>query len=733
VGRLKLTSPGILLILAVVAAGGIFLLDLFYLSPYVTGQKESAFKERAAEAEASANQGFALQKQHLARAVEVRGAHPSLRRALHAEDAAEFAAFCDEAFAPLEIDLAWLTTPSGDPLAAWSRRDGLARSTPGDTCGALAEVSSAPARSGMLSLADGVVLFARQEVLAEDGRPAGSLWAARRLDRSLLRDLSPGTMRSLVLVTSEQRPKESYWLTENDSLTVTWPAMDAIGRPVGYFRAEVSAGQIVRQATVARRMILIVLSLCVGLVLLVILGTHMLIAGPVVRLLSRLQQLEQGESSAAELARDLHGEPLVLARRLESAFDRLAHQSKTDPLTGLANRRHFEEVLECFYHQARRYSRPLSVILVDIDFFKAINDTGGHQLGDDLLKVVARAIEKASRKADLPARFGGDEFAILLPETPSQDAGAVADRIGTLVRQEAIDAKGLELNITCSIGVADLNAGEIDSPAGMVALADRALYAAKENGRNQWVQAHDLTGVSWKKDSKESGNVAVLCKKLAGLDTQFKDLFLRAIEEVVEILERRDPNMADHARKVQHYAELISKEMELPDRVIKRIRIAATLHDIGMIAMPDSILLCPTRLDDRQTEAMRKHPLLSVRIMEGMEFLEQEIPAVRYHHERYDGRGYPEGLSGATIPLTARILAVADAFDAMTTPRTYRGAMTVTEAMREMKRGGGSQFDPAVVEALLSVGARMGQDILSTPETGTSILDMIDEPATACP
>ncbi|MEI7837715.1 MAG: HD domain-containing phosphohydrolase, partial [Planctomycetota bacterium] len=165
------------------------------------------------------------------------------------------------------------------------------------------------------------------------------------------------------------------------------------------------------------------------------------------------------------------------------------------------------------------------------------------------------------------------------------------------------------------------------------------------------------------------------------------------------MLEERDPYMVSHALKVKHVGVLIAKEMELPERILNRVEIAGILHDIGMLALPDSILLCPGELDEHQWQAMRRHPLLSVRIMEGMEFLEQEIPTVRYHHERYDGKGYPEGISGATIPLTARILAVAEAFVGMTSPRCFRAPRPLQQAVAELIAAAGTQFDPVIVEA----------------------------------
>ena len=729
--RLKLTSPGVLLIFATVMAGGILLLDSSYLSPHMAAQKNAALREQAVRAERVARQAVQGELNVLgttaagfARTSEVRGFLAS------GPAHEQFRTFAGRTFPDTGITAAWLTGTSGQVVGVWS--EGQTGTRPAERGAKEARVAEAIEQAGypdcgmdcgLIRLPGAIALFARQEVRGGPDRQKaiGHFWLIRVFDAALRQEFSQAIGGELFIVNAGVLPESALaeaassramWLAGDEQLAVAWLASDPSGKALGYFRAKLPVVQIHGQAVVARRMILIAMSLSVGLVVLVIMGVHILITGPVVRLLKRLQKLDTGEGSPEALTRDLHGEPLVLARRLESAFEKLAHMSKTDQLTGLANRRRFEEVLKMFYHQSRRYNRPMSVMAMDVDFFKAVNDAVGHQAGDELLKVVAAAVEEACRRADLPARLGGDEFAVLLPETLAADARKVADRILEAVSSEPIMARSIEVNATVSIGIADLNAGEIDSHEAMLCLADRALYAAKELGRNRIVMAHDLGGVGLTQAQGGNQNVEVLVKKLAGLDSQFKDIFLQAVEEVAKVLEERDPNMGDHARKVRRYAVLIAEEMELPERVIQRIEIAAMLHDIGMLAMPDSVVLCPGRLSPEQLANMRRHTLLGVRIMERMQFLEQEIPAVRYHHERYDGKGYPEGIAGAAIPLSARILAVADTFDALTSDRTFRQAMPVPEAFAELRNAAGSQFDPAVVDAFLAVAARLGNNLM---------------------
>ena len=751
--RTKLTSAGILLILAIAAAGGIFLLDLLYLQPRALDQEKATLRDVQAQAEQSTALLLDSEAEALHHVADAWASTDDSGQLL--QDSPNAVAYVKDRLSTSPATLLVVCDSSDRAIRAWKREGKEISKLPQAELASLQEMldvvrAKDPALCvGVLKLPSGLMLFAQHDLWKspQQERSPGRLWMLRDANERLLSRVAAAIGGQFMFVAAGQLPdselpqdeKHSVWSSE-ERLCLAWPVTDSTGRRVGYWRADLQKSEVYQQSTAGRRTALIVMSLSVGLSLLVIVGAHMLITGPVVRLLKRLHRLESGHGSARELSRDLHGEPLLLARKLESAFDRLAHMSKTDQLTGLANRRHFEQVLDCFYNQARRYNRPLSLTMIDVDFFKAINDTGGHQAGDEVLKKVAAAVEKSCRKADLPARFGGDEFAILLPETAAGDAQSVVARVAAAVAELRIHVHSLGVSITLSAGVADLNSGEIGSPEAMMALADKALYAAKETGRNRIVQAHDLTGLNWRSCGETSDKVDKMCRKLAGLDNKVKDLFLQAIEEMVVILEHRNPDMADHAHKVQHYAMTIGREMELPERVLNRIQIAAMLQDIGMIAMPDSVLLNSGPLDEEQMKIVRRHPLLSVRIMEGMEFLEQEIPAVRYHHERFDGSGYPEGISGASVPLTARILSLADAFDSMTSSRCYRQAMTYDQAVAEIKAQSGKQFDPTIVDAFLAAASRLGRKLMEIPpRRRAAILDeapladsrQVDEPLPA--
>jgi len=723
-GLIKLTSPGMLLILAVACACGIFLLDLLYLRPEMTEREWDALRCRAANLREGTMKALKHEQKDLLLLCKAwaQGITANSEAQVNLDLDATYHVG-ERALGNMDLAAAWLTDSAGDVKRIWLP-DGLnssQRKQLGDAVAGISQACEGGALpdNGLVNLPIGAALFAWADVARDGARhAAGRLWLTRRLGGQPSEHLSGAANGPVVLLEKQNVPEEmlrngdteTIWLADENTLATSWAVSDAMGNMLGLLQAERDVEDVRKQAVASRRGALIVSTLSVGLALLVILGTHMLITGPVVRLLQRVQMVESGTTTASELTRDMHGEPLVLARQLESAFKRMAHLSTTDPLTGLANRGHFQEVLQAFYHQARRYNRSLSVIAIDVDFFKEINDSAGHQAGDEALRLVAAAMEKACRQADLPARIGGDEFAVLLPETRAADAKMVAQRIHDEISTVPVTLGSVEVQLSVSVGITGLNVGHITSPEELMAAADRALYAAKRRGRNQIVEAQNLEGPDG--NAEESGKVEQLSTHLAGLDCRLKNQFVRALEEILQLLAQRDPHTCSHTKKVQHLAISLARQMELPDHLAKRLEIAAILHDIGMLALPDSVLLDSSPLDEEQMRMVRRHPLLSVRAMEGMHFLEQEIPAVRYHHERYDGSGYPEGLAGPEIPLSARVLAVADALDAMTCPRSYKSAKSFDEAIEELKAQAGKQFDPAVVASLVSLASRVGPSLL---------------------
>ena len=749
--KLTFTSLGSLLIAAITAAGGIVLLDVFYLRQQVEGHKSAAVQERVKRVKQVVQASLDAEQDILLRTARLCAQMPETRGGLRADGSPSplgspprpDASGWGPLFSDCNVEVMQLTDASGRTTAYWSRSGpGQQGATPSEQ--SLQKMptvrpSDAPMprrQAALVRLRDGVAVSCSTDVYDDRGPQSrgigfgvptpphavlGRLWLARRLDADVLRKIASPVDAELEFVLGDAGPLgppagtgafHSLQLNDNEEALATWPALDPSGQTLGFWRARASISEISRQAVSARRTLLIILSLSLGLTLLVITGMHILITGPVVRLLNRLREVEAGVRGPEQLSRDLHGEPRMLARQLEDAFKRLTLMAITDQLTGLANRRHFEQVLDAFYHQARRYNRQLSILAIDIDFFKAINDTGGHQVGDEVLRTVGRALEGLCRKADLPARIGGDEFCVILPETCASGAAIVAERIREMISAQEIQAGPKKITATVSIGVTDLNSGEINSPDALMAMADEALYAAKKLGANRVFQAHDVGGPDRSLGSQDNLRFASLAKKAACLDTRFKDAFLAGVEELMNVMAQRDSCKAHHSRNISRYAVLIAQEMGLTPRVTKRLEIAAMLHDIGMLALPDDVLKCPGPLNPEQTAQVRQHPLLGVRIMEGMEFLEQEIPTVRYHHERYDGGGYPEGLTGAAIPLTARILAAADSFDAMTSPRSFRNAKSLQEALAELEKASARQFDPLVIEAFKAVADRLGEEML---------------------
>jgi diguanylate cyclase (GGDEF)-like protein len=353
--------------------------------------------------------------------------------------------------------------------------------------------------------------------------------------------------------------------------------------------------------------------------------------------------------------------------------DRLRQLAELDPLTGLRNRRGFEHGLD-----ARRGQ--LALLICDLDHFKRVNDTLGHPAGDDVLRRFADLLRACTREDDAAVRLGGEEFALVLSGVGEREALAVAER---LRREVASEFRDFPVTISVSVGIADSRPGE-DAEA-LVRAANRALYAAKRLGRDRCVVHHTET----------LAMLNALADDRAGEQ-------LEAAMLLAETLDLRDVATARHSETVGRYAERIGEELGLAADRVERVRVAGVLHDIGKLGISDAVLLKPGRLEASEWDEIRRHPELGARILEHANL--RDVAAwVLAHHERIDGGGYPHGLAGDEIPLEGRILAVADAYEAMTADRPYRRALPAGEARAELLRGAGSQFDARVVEAFLRV------------------------------
>ncbi len=379
------------------------------------------------------------------------------------------------------------------------------------------------------------------------------------------------------------------------------------------------------------------------------------------------------------------------------AFVQTEARATHDRLTGVANRETLLAELGAEVERAVRHYKPLSVAFIDIDRFKPINDTYGHNSGDAVLRQVARLIGGSVRASDTFGRYGGEEFMLILPETKPDEAVALAEELRTLLMQEPLRiADGQAIRATISIGISGGRGADLKLET-LVDRADAAMYAAKSLGRNR---TYLFREVDEEAQVRRAPISAAHRDQAHAIGQWARDT---AIQALASVLAPQPHHRGRPSDMIASLATGIALEMGLPREEIERIRIASLLHDLGKIAIPEEILDKPTMLNDGEWQAIGEHPRIGQVILEQASSLREAIPVVLHHHERFNGGGYPHGLKESEIPLGARIVAVADAYHAMVHDRPYKTALTHEQALNELERHSGTQFDPGVVEIFCRV------------------------------
>ncbi|MGI9539878.1 MAG: diguanylate cyclase [Miltoncostaeaceae bacterium] len=387
-----------------------------------------------------------------------------------------------------------------------------------------------------------------------------------------------------------------------------------------------------------------------------------------------------------------------LAIENAEARDALTTRAGTDPLTGLSNRRVFFERLDGEIERARRHGRQVSLAVVDIDHFKAINDTYGHQAGDAVLRELSWRLLDAARSGDVVGRIGGEEFAWLLPETDSMEAWQAAERARASVSGEPFPGVG---RVSISIGVCDLPRS--NGPEDLFSKADAALYWAKSQGRDVvFLYSAEVMEVLSPEERER----------------QFRrNQAFQGVRALARAVDGKDPSTRRHSERVAAIAESLALELGWTAAEAARLREAGLVHDVGKIAVPDDVLFKPERLNPTELARVQIHASLGADVVSDI-FDAEQISWVRGHHERWDGRGYPDGLTREEAPEGARILHLADSFDVMTSERPYQEALGREAALAECRQLAGEQFWSRAVDALevLMEDDRIAPDLFAAPE-----------------
>jgi diguanylate cyclase (GGDEF)-like protein/PAS domain S-box-containing protein len=385
-------------------------------------------------------------------------------------------------------------------------------------------------------------------------------------------------------------------------------------------------------------------------------------------------------------------------KRLNKELEQLALK---DPHTGLYNYRFLNEALEVNFSRAERNFASLSLIMMDLDYFKSVNDVYGHVFGDLILRQLAVRLNKIVRPYDVLIRYGGEEFIIISPDTNRAGGLALAKRILDGINLTSFGDRSHQIKLKLSLAVTAYPEDGILKGMELVDLADQILNRAKEAGGNRVFSSLDTKRESVR--IQGTTNVNLLKNKINRLNARANQSLIEATLAFAKTIELKDHDTGNHVERTVHYATEISRKLRLSREQIRIVEQAAMLHDLGKVGISDEILRKPSKLSRAEFEEMKRHPQIGVDIIRPIQSLHPIIPAILYHHERWDGQGYPYGFEKERIPLLARIISIADVYEALVSDRPYRKAYSKREAIRIIKKSSGTQFDPDVVKTFLQV------------------------------
>jgi diguanylate cyclase (GGDEF)-like protein len=393
-------------------------------------------------------------------------------------------------------------------------------------------------------------------------------------------------------------------------------------------------------------------------------------------------------------------ETFRLKTEIARAAEKIAQMAIRDELTGLYNRRHMNDVLTREFNRAKRFETDLACLLMDLDFFKEVNDNCGHAFGDFVLHEFGERLVGNVRESDTCFRYGGEEFMVLLAQTSSEGAKKVGERIRRLCESAAYNNGEHDRTVTVSVGVTSLKQKDLSRPEDMLAYADKALYRAKAEGRNR-LEVYLEPSAERAKWANGSPDLKFLKDRLAAILDKTKKASIETLELLVN--DMGNAGSKDHNHRVVQYLELIGSRLALPQSIIRTLQRAAALHDCTKVLLSQTVANQNRLLNDDEMAPIKDHPHILAELFEPFDFFSKERAALLYHHEKFDGTGYPEGLKGDQIPLGARVFAIADAIVAMTSDRPYRPKLSGEQLVQELVDNAGTQFDPSLVSVFIDI------------------------------